>query len=202
MQVVSNGYWSNPQEGWIYILSRNGPDSEKDVYLNEELIGSFETEDQRKDKWVGKIVTAGQTYYYSNKYPIEIDDVPTRYYSTIFRLSEQFLIRAEARAKLDKLNGSRADLNDVRARADLDALSPNDRDALLDAIAHERRVELFTEFGHRWFDLKRTQLLDETMSAITPKKGGVWNNYKSLLPIPAKSILNNPNLKGQQNPGY
>jgi hypothetical protein len=61
-------------------------------------------------------------------------------------------------------------------------------------------VELFTEMGHRWFDLRRTGKIDAVMSVVAPQKGGTWDATKQLLPIPASEIVLNSNLV--QNPGY
>jgi hypothetical protein len=91
-------------------------------------------------------------------------------------------------------------LNVIRARASLPAATIASKDATLSAIAHERQVELFTEWGHRWFDLKRTGKIDAVMSVVTPQKGGTWNTNKQLVPLPSSEILINHNLA--QNPGY
>jgi hypothetical protein len=73
---------------------------------------------------------------------------------------------------------------------------------MLSAILHERQVELFTEWGHRWFDLIRTKNATSVMSVVTPLKGGVWNNdgHQLLFPIPLSDLGKDPNLK--QNSGY
>jgi hypothetical protein len=68
---------------------------------------------------------------------------------------------------------------------------------ILSAILHERRVEFFTELGHRFFDLKRTNHLDDALSSV--KVG--WNSTDSLLPLPESELTLNPNLN-PQNPGY
>jgi hypothetical protein len=64
----------------------------------------------------------------------------------------------------------------------------------------ERQVELFCEQGHRWMDLKRTGRIDEVMKVVTPLKGGTWESYKQLLPVPATEIGVDPAL--DQNFGY
>ncbi len=69
----------------------------------------------------------------------------------MLRLAEQFLIRAEARAVLNDLNGALADLNFVRTRAGLPASAATTKPEILGAIQRERRVELFIESGHRYF---------------------------------------------------
>ncbi|WP_187264093.1 RagB/SusD family nutrient uptake outer membrane protein [Pontibacter beigongshangensis] len=77
----------------------------------------------------------------------------------VLRTGEMYLIRAEARARQGgaKLNTALTDLQTLRA-ARIKGFAPTvsiGQQALLDAIALERRKELFAE-GHRWFDLKRT----------------------------------------------
>ena len=65
--------------------------------------------------------------------------------------------------------------------------------ALLDAIWHERRVELGLE-GHRFFDLVRQGRAAEVLEGFVPGKS-------ELFPIPTAEItLSNGQLT--QNPGY
>jgi hypothetical protein len=71
---------------------------------------------------------------------------------------------------------------------------------LLTAIMKERRVEFFSEWGHRWLDLKRSGMVDSVMEVVTPQKGGSWEGYKKLYPIPENDRQLNPHLS--QNAGY
>ena len=87
--------------------------------------------------------------------------------------------------------------NMLRERAGLSMISSTDRASLLDAIQRERQVELFTEQGHRFFDLKRTGRIDGTLAPIKPN----WQRTDALLPIPESELLLNPNLE-PQNEGY
>jgi hypothetical protein len=125
---------------------------------------------------------------------------PVSEYIMVMRLAEQYLIRSEARVQQGKLELAIEDLNLIRSRAKLANKSGNNKSDILTDILHERKVELFTEWGHRWFDLKRTENLDDIMKIVTPTKGGVWRRESALLPIPASEILINSNLL--QNPGY
>jgi hypothetical protein len=78
-----------------------------------------------------------------------------------------------------------------------------DKAGLLMAILHERQVELFSEWGHRWLDLKRIEKIDEIMKIETPLKanGADWQSYQQWFPLPKESDLDNaPNLI--QNDGY
>ena len=108
------------------------------------------------------------------------------------------MIRAEARAQLNKISEAQEDINAIRHRAGLPDTQAADKNALLQAIELERKHELFTEWGHRWFDLKRTGRVDEVLSTIKAQ----WTPTAALYPIPEIQILNNPSMKNQQNPGY
>ena len=118
-------------------------------------------------------------------------------YSIVFRLSEQYLIRAEARAKQGDILNGKSDLDMIRNLAGLGNITAVTQQDLLDAILRERRVEFFTEHGHRFFDLKRANQLDTVLSVTKPG----WNSFEALFPIPATELSLNPNL-APQNPGY
>ncbi len=169
--------------------------------LTTSLVNSFEQGDARRDKWVGTFVANGNTYYYPFKYQKNPSGTPEAL--IVLRLSEQYLIRAEARAQLGNITGAgsaQADLDAIRAKALLPGTTATDKDAMLAAIAQERRIELFTEWGHRWFDLVRTDKIDELMTVLAPQKGSVWVPSHKVLPIPFGETQLNPNIK--QNPGY
>lgn len=183
-----------------YMLPRSNEDPR--YYLSDELYQSFEPGDQRKLHWT-KDFTADKKCFYKYKQGWGI--MESKEYLILMRLAEQFFIRAEARAQLGKLTGpgsAAEDLNRVRFRAGLGATSANSKEELIEAILKERRIELASECGHRWLDLKRTGKLQARMSIITPLKGGVWLPYKELMPIPPGEFTNNPALRGHQNPGY
>jgi hypothetical protein len=118
----------------------------------------------------------------------------------LFRLAEQYLIRAEARAQQNNLGGAIPDLNTVRARAGLGGTTASTQADILTAILHECRVEFFTEEGHRFFDLRRTGNLDAVMNIMAPLKGGAWSTNKAWWPIPLTDIQNDTHLT--QTPGY
>ncbi len=67
------------------------------------------------------------------------------------------------------------DLNIIRTRAGIPNSSALNKQALIDLIFIERRRELFTEYGHRWLDLKRTGAVDNVMALATTLKGGTWD---------------------------
>jgi len=190
-------------DGQTFILNTTpGISIAKPVAMSSFLLESFEAGDDRRNKWVmSYIATNGATYYYPFKY--QKNAIATPEGIIALRLSEQYLIRAEARAQLGNITGANSaasDLNVIRTKALLPETTATEKDAMLDAIAAERRIELFTEWGHRWFDLIRTGHINEVMSVITPQKGGIWNPAHQVLPIPYDETQINPNIK--QNPGY
>lgn len=202
LQPVGGAENSNTGEGKLFVLPAEGPNaSNNPVYLSNEVVQSFEIGDQRKTTWADSVVADNSsTYYYAYKYKIGNVLAPTEEYPTILRLAEQYLIRSEARAEQNKLNEAKNDLNTIRTRAGLNNTTATDKASLLKAIINERRVELFTEWGHRWFDLKRTNQIDAVMNNIAPIKGGFWSPSKALYPIPKTDMDKDPNLV--QNPGY
>lgn len=175
------------------------------AYLSDEIFKKFEAGDLRRDEWTDSVIVSGVVYPFPYKYKAFDLDQPRTEYTMVLRLAEQYLIRAEARAYQGKLvgeNSAAADLNIIRDRAGLGETTATSQEDLLTAIIHERKFELFTEWGHRWFDLKRTGRIDEVMSVVTPLKGNTWQPYQALYPIPFYDLQANPSLRGKQNPGY
>lgn len=192
----------NTEDGWMFIIPSTGPDDDHPVFLSPQLLDRFETADLRKKEWVGSVDVAGATYYYPFKYKSATLDEPLTEYLMVLRLGEQFLIRSEARAQLNNISGAQSDLNAIRMRANLPNTVATDKASLLTAILNERQIELFTEWGHRWLDLKRSNNIDAVMSIVTPQKknGAAWQSYQQLYPLPLLDIQNAPNLV--QNAGY
>ena len=125
-----------------------------------------------------------------------------------FRTGEMYLIRAEARARSGQAALGLEDLNTLRA-ARIPTYTPVtglSGDALLTAIADERRRELIGE-GHRFFDLKRTTRViarGSTCGNISLSPVGVCTLPATArewaLPIP--EVYLNANESQVQNPCY
>jgi hypothetical protein len=207
LQPITTG--RNTEDGWTFIIPSTGLTSPSGnqgnpAYLSNSLLSSFEPGDQRRTNlnWVDTVMVGTTKYYFPYKYKSAILNAPVTEYLMVLRLGEQFLIRAEARAQQNNIAGAQSDLNSIRSRAGLPNTLATDKATLLTAILNERQVELFTEWGHRWFDLKRTANIDQVMSVETPKKanGAAWQSYQQLYPLPLGDIKGNLNL--QQNDGY
>lgn len=186
---------NNGNDGSTFIVV----DVPRFVVMSEDLFNSFEDGDVRKEKWIGSVTSDSETYIFPFKYKSQDSD-PESEYTVVFRLAEQYLIRAEARAQQSNLSGAISDLDVIRQRAELPLVSvtnPNiSQSNLLFVIEQERRLELFTEWGHRWFDLKRTGRAGTVLSVVKEE----WESTDVLLPIPQNETELNQNLT--QNPGY
>jgi len=202
LQPVLSGANSNTGEGGFFILPATGPSSSYPAYLSSNILNSFETGDQRKVHWM-KTVTPSPgttTYYYPYKYKVGYTTTSVQEYVMMLRLSELYLVRAEARSQQNNISGAQADLNVVRSRAKLSNTTAGDKASLLTAILQERRVELFTEWGNRWLDLKRSGTIDATMGPACTQKGGSWDTRWQWYPLPLTDIQYGINLT--QNGGY
>jgi hypothetical protein len=200
-QVSDKSFPYATKEGNTFIPFDNT--SNPNYYLTSQLLESFETGDLRKQNWIDSTIfndgVTSTTYFYPFKYKIRFGTPENiEEYYTVLRLAEQYLIRAEARANQGNIPGAIADINVIRNRAQLAHLTSTlNQSETLKAIQHERQIELFAEFGHRWLDLKRLNQADVVLSNI---KGGNWQTTDQLYPIPLTELQRNPQLI--QNPGY
>ena len=112
----------------------------------------------------------------------------------VIRYSDILLMHAEAAYHTGDEAAARSSLNQVRQRVSL-AQSTAGGPALLEAIYHERRVELGLE-GHRFFDLVRTGRAPSVLGIL-----GFQAGTHELFPIP-QSQIQATNGALTQNPGY
>lgn len=165
--------------------------------LSEQLRNSFEAGDLRRSLWIKEVAGGTRSWYLPYKYKKTTNTGTSQEYTILFRLEEQYLIRAEARAHLGDIAGARADLNKSRNRAGLPDTPASDAAGLVAAVLQERRSEFFTEQGHRWFDLKRTGTAGQALGSLKPG----WKATDAVLPLPESELLLNGNLL-PQNAGY
>lgn len=184
----------NTKDARTFVFS-SGPPTKPGLAIS--FVDGFETADIRRNLWVRKVTNGSDNWYCSYKYKKTLATSPSQEYTILFRLSEQYLIRAEAYAHLGNLSGAQQDINKIRLRAGLGITTANSAETLLEAVARERKYELFTEQGHRWFDLKRTGKASEVLSDIKPG----WQDTHLVLPLPQTELLLNNNLL-PQNQGY
>lgn len=192
-QLSPGAAGANTYEGNSFIFFTGPPTK---FSLTQNLVAQFETNDLRRSHWVKSISNGSQVWYHAYKYKKDIATSTSVENSIVLRLAEQYLIRAEARAKQGDLIGAKEDLNVIRLRAGLSNTTAVTIEQVLSAILQERRLELFTELGHRFLDLKRLNLLDSVLGA----KSG-WSTNDRLWPLPKAEMDANPFLV-PQNTGY
>ncbi|AOC96950.1 SusD family protein [Flavobacterium anhuiense] len=167
------------------------------TYLLRKGNTMFETGDARKTNWtISAAASDGTTYLAPRKYKNAYVATPVER-STVLRLAELYLIRAEARLKANDVTGAQQDINVIRSRALLTSTTLTDPTQLAALISAENEREFFAECGHRWFDLKRSGSIDQVLGATS---GKIWSSTDSLFPIPEMAIRSNPFLT--QNSGY
>lgn len=177
-----------------YIMS---PDGYGDVGASDDVRNLMEDTDVRKALFTN--TAAWQNDYWSLKYPgkapdgnLREDNIP------VIRLSEMYLIRAEAILKGASISGATAvgDINMIRNNRGATAFT----NVTLTDLYEERRRELCYE-GHELFDLARTQ-----RSLVRVDYDGAVNqnidfpDYRWAMPIPQAEMDANENM--EQNPGY
>ena len=212
---INNVFFATSEETILQLWQLNGFNSDAtylipssptivpQYIITDSLLDAFEQGDLRKEKWLGENLVSNdddesQSYWYSYKYKNRSSNNNSPEYLIVFRLSEQFLIRAEAKVHLNDIQGAVKDLNIIRSRAGLSDLPFQiSKEDLLDAIYKERRVEFFGEWAKRFIDLKRTGSINDFMSN---QKDSWINGVSERLPIPLKEIEFNINLN--QNAGY
>jgi hypothetical protein len=200
---------SNPAIIWAFhpgIAGINTRDARSFVFtsgppsrsaLSSDLLNAFETGDLRRTLWIKTISSQNTIWYHANKYKKTTNTGTSVEYTILFRLAELYLIRAESRAMLNDLDGAKDDVNTIRNRAGLADTDAVTQEEIFKAIAKERRLEFFTEQGHRFFDLKRTRKADEVLSLKKPN----WKSTHIVLPLPENELLLNDKLL-PQNTGY
>ncbi|HVK49272.1 MAG TPA: RagB/SusD family nutrient uptake outer membrane protein [Pseudobacter sp.] len=180
--------------------------------LTDELLNAFEENDQRRVHWTSNTdnsdpsgnspgITIFPYKYKVGTHNSESEVEPPEYYVGL-RLAEIYLIHAEAQAN-GAAGGPAAaidDLNVLRRRAGLDDLPATlTQSGVITAVAKERQVELFAEWGHRWLDLNRTDKASAVLSDISLKQPWL-GDYQLRYPIPPDEINRDPVLI--QNDGY
>lgn len=139
-----------------------------------------------------------------NKYPNSSQ--PDKDEVKVIRMSEVYLIAAEAAYHEGNEQLARTYLNEVATERVVGfAGYTSSGPALLEDILLERRKELAFE-GHRYWDLARYNR-DVVRVDLAGEYTGVplviaANNFRRILPIPQAELDANPNIRGQQNPGY
>ncbi|QQD15825.1 RagB/SusD family nutrient uptake outer membrane protein [Sphingobacterium sp. UDSM-2020] len=183
-------------EGYTFVPS--SVSSVPAYMISGTLLAAFEGKDLRGQQWIRMNEINGVKNAYPYKYQSrDLNSGARTEQYAVLRIAEQYLIRAEANLKQGNMEKVFDDLDVIRKRAGLEELARNmDMEKLLMEVERQKRLEFFCEWGHRWFDLKRTGRVDTVMSSLKPG----WSSDANLYPIPRTQIERNSSLT--QNKGY
>ncbi|MGE8344082.1 MAG: RagB/SusD family nutrient uptake outer membrane protein [Flavobacterium sp.] len=165
---------------------------------SNDLVNLYESADLRKQLFLTKslftIVSGVQTnlnYNFTKKFQNNAGYVASR-------LSEMYLIRAEAALETNRADLAMADINIIRGRANATLLTSTNN--LKENIFLERRKELCFE-GFLFFDIARMHKdVSRNDGCIATVCSLTYPSLKYVLPIPTFNTNLNPNL--QQNDSY
>ncbi len=235
--VASKFDWNNPQEKANPYANRDprfyatilydgakwmtrNVETYFDVDNNGTIIGGGKDTKYGNDSWNASPTGYNMKKFMDEGYALNSWNFCARNWIHL-RMAELYLNKAEALYNIGDEEGAREALKPVRERAGMPAITASGTD-LLEAIKHERRIELAFE-EHRYFDVRRwkeaPKYFGSTVHAITIKKypdgkktyevdklrsdvGGdrKWDDKMYWLPITKAEMDKNPNLV--QNPGY
>ena len=208
--------WTRANGQWVWMMFHRNAYNPDDSYSwikwitpSRDLIAAYDAEGdtERKNACIVYDEAIWSNYYPGNEYAF-MHKCPTNASSTILmRLGEIYLLHAEALAMTNDLAGATDYVNRIRERAGLKTIAtPASKEDMIDAILHERRLELAFE-GFRFYDLlrhgfDRAKKIHDAM----PQNDSYWQARFPLteetvfMPIPQTALDNNPSLV--QNAGY
>ena len=169
-----------------------------DILCSDPLYALFEVADIRKSLYTTGTRGGLPAVFVNNKYPGtnggEISD------TKILRLSDVYLIAAEASLPADE-TAAKTYANYITSRRGATAIASTGAQLFEDIIT-ERRKELAFE-GDRYLDMQRLKR-DITRSSNYPSAAQSipYSNFRRLFPMPQAELDANPNIRGQQNPGW
>jgi hypothetical protein len=176
----------------------NSPINYAKYVASGDLLNLYEPNDIRADMFLEvplptiiNNIEQDLPYYFTKKFQGNAG-------TSFIRLSEMYLIRAEANARLANMTNALADLNTIRERSNLLPLEITAN--VLESIFLERRRELAFE-GHLLFDIARYKKdVNRNLGCIANTCNLSYPSNFFILPIPASSTDLNENI--QQNEGY
>ncbi len=209
--------------GNIFAFTNVGPNGGPFLQMNRALYNLYDENDVRAEVYLHPQSTINPNWDNNaspnddvlviNKYPGK-DGIPLMADLKVFRSSEMLLIAAEAHISNNQLNNAATLIKQLRDSRLTSGTAPlpvyaSQQEAYLDLIT-ERRRELAFE-AHRYFDIKRLgeragQGVDRALNECNFHSWAVCTlpptDYRFTLPIPQAEFDGNPNMAGQQNPGY
>jgi hypothetical protein len=150
--------------------------------------------DLRKDLWFENRTVNNTSFQFKKFANVYVDGVTVRNDDDliIFRLSDAYLLTAEALAGLGEDGDARVYLNKVRQRAGAAAIASTS-EQLKEDIYYERVRELMGE-GHYYYDLVRTKRVCDPKYCLAPIAVTNFNAGAWTWPIDQSALTENPSM--------
>ena len=202
--TTGNANW----ESWMYGRSLENYDYyfswAKWITPSRDLIKDFESENDttRMNQTIVYYACKWSNYYPASRYPFMYKYRSGYNNQYKLRLADIILLEAEAYAYKGDYTKSADLVNLIRNRAKLPNLTADKtatKEAMIEAVLHERRLELALE-GERWYDLCRNNKVEEYLNGLNNRDSGRLIQRKQydansyLLPIPQSALDENTNL--------
>lgn len=174
-----------------------------DIRVSPDIVNIFDPADARRTSFIGPF-TGSPSEFQNIKFSGQ-DGIAGLYSTKILRISEIYLIRAEANTKQSKYDEAIEDVNVIRQHRNLEDLQNIPNNQVLAEVLEERRKEFMFE-GHRYFDLLRNKQNIVRDYCGNPNQLNVPNctieatSLTAIPPIPQREIDVNTNM--EQNEGY
>ncbi|MDR2042491.1 MAG: RagB/SusD family nutrient uptake outer membrane protein [Tannerella sp.] len=202
--------------GWMNIYSEGGYGGSQQtswLAIDQRLYDQIPETDYRKKNFVGEPFE----FIYPNNQPVTVDKyVQTKFATTTIRdqtaynqdeiymrASEMYLVKAEAEARSGSDAAAQNTLYQLVSKRDPAYVqSARTGDALLEEIRLHRRIELWAEAGHEFYDNKRWHIGVDRVSSANHIEKVQLEAGKFTLQIPLETEINyNPNItEADQNP--
>lgn len=211
-EFTGSGAWSNfvPQGHWVNAFEKDGSGQIIDERYWDVIIGPGEPHQDMPDFVMPTSVPDGwsKTGYITTKYWQKATIGMSGVNAPVLRYAEVLLNYAEALNEVGRSAEAMAQVNLIRQRAELEAKSTAlGKDAVLDAIFYERRMEFIWESAGAFSDLNRRGRFIDFIRENRPNFAELNVDSKPwlqtqpiLLPIPREAWERNKAL--EQNPGY
>jgi tetratricopeptide (TPR) repeat protein len=149
-------------------------------------IAVADTNDKRRIFYIAADTASASERIFLTRFNAEFFNLP------IVHLAEIMLIRAESAVETGNMSQAETDINSIRSRAGLSAVTPGQTStALLTLIRNERRLEMVGE-GNRLHDLKRQATNGNPSLTIN---GAPWDCPGMAVQLPDDETAGNPDIE-------
>ena len=200
-EEVMLGIQPQANQGAYYYNTSGNYVKRNRYYVVTEALNTLLAGDPRKSWIIGKTGARKKGYYFIKYVQSSLTTTQLSEVAYAFRLSEVYLMTAEATVRSSKvLDGARTLLKTVMGKAGVTDFTAVDAATTPDALLRQIYLEYVRNFiGEE--DVYYFALLRFPLTTVTALRPTIKTTDQYIFPIPHPEFLNNP-LIGDQNPGY